>query len=66
MPNAVRMHDEQAAFLSLETLVWRDGPVCPHCRVVSIGNRNTLLFLWRWSVGDDAAAADLLFGGPAG
>lgn len=32
MPNAVRLHDEQAAFLSLEALIWRDGPVCPHCR----------------------------------
>ena len=32
MPNAVRLHDERAAFLSLEALIWQDGPVCPHCR----------------------------------
>ena len=32
MPHAVRLHDERAAFLALETLVWRDGPICPHCR----------------------------------
>lgn len=32
MPYAVRLHDERAAFLSLEALIWRDGPVCPHCR----------------------------------
>jgi transposase-like protein len=35
MPYAVHLHDEQAAFLSLETLIWRDGPVCPHCRETS-------------------------------
>ncbi|MCF8506767.1 MAG: PAS domain S-box protein [Caulobacter sp.] len=34
--------------------------------VGSTGDRNTLTFLRRWSVGDEAAAADLLFGGPAG
>ncbi len=32
MPSAVRLHDERSAFLSLEALVWRDGPVCPHCQ----------------------------------
>ncbi len=32
MPYAVRLHDERAAFLSLEALIWREGPVCPHCR----------------------------------
>ncbi|MBN9453387.1 MAG: transposase [Bosea sp.] len=31
MTYAVRLHDERAAFLSLEALIWRDGPVCPHC-----------------------------------
>ena len=31
MTHAVRMHDERVAFLSLEKLIWRAGPVCPHC-----------------------------------
>lgn len=31
MTHSVRMHDERAAFLSLERLIWREGPVCPHC-----------------------------------
>jgi hypothetical protein len=34
--------------------------------VSSTGDRNTLTFLRRWSVCDEAAAADLLLGGPAG
>lgn len=25
------MHDEAAAFAHVESIVWRDGPVCPHC-----------------------------------
>ena len=24
-------HDEAAAFVELETILWADGPVCPHC-----------------------------------
>ena len=39
---------------------------CPFLTVGSTGDRNTLTFLRRWSVGDEAAAADLLFGGTAG
>lgn len=31
MADAVRMHDEQAAFVSLEKLVWHGRPACPHC-----------------------------------
>jgi hypothetical protein len=38
----------------------------PLTTVGSTGDRNTLTFLRRWSVGDEAAAADLLLGGPAG
>jgi hypothetical protein len=34
--------------------------------VGSIGRGNTLTFLRRWSVGDEAAASYLLLGGPAG
>ncbi|SEF45327.1 transposase [Bosea lathyri] len=43
MPYAVRMYDERVAFLSLERLVWPDGPVCPHCREMSrLGRLNGL------------------------
>ncbi len=28
------MHDEAAAFAHVESVVWPDGPVCPHCGVV--------------------------------
>lgn len=29
--NAPYFHDEEAAFAKLETILWPDGPVCPHC-----------------------------------
>ena len=29
-----RFHDEAAAFAYLESIVWADGSVCPHCGVV--------------------------------
>nr|WP_082009925.1 transposase [Methylobacterium sp. ZNC0032] len=32
MPCTVRLHDERSAFRSLEALIWKDGPVCPHCQ----------------------------------
>lgn len=51
MPSAIRMHDEQAAFLSLETLVWRDGPVCPHCgeggRLGRLSGLSTPVGMWK-------------------
>ncbi|WP_316015222.1 IS1595 family transposase [Roseobacter sp. HKCCA0434] len=28
------MHDEAAAFAHIESIIWADGPVCPHCGVV--------------------------------
>lgn len=28
------MHDEAAAFAHVESIIWQDGPVCPHCGVV--------------------------------
>ncbi len=28
------MHDEAAAFTHVESILWPDGPVCPHCGVV--------------------------------
>lgn len=31
MPDAIRLHDEHAAFVSLEKLLWRGRPACPHC-----------------------------------
>jgi transposase-like protein len=27
-------HDEAAAFVFLESILWSDGPICPHCGVV--------------------------------
>lgn len=29
--NAAHFHDESAAFTKLESLIWPNGPVCPHC-----------------------------------
>ena len=29
--SAKYMHDEAAAFEHVESLLWPDGPVCPHC-----------------------------------
>jgi transposase-like protein len=35
MPNSIfnrpHFHDEAAAFAKLESIVWSNGPVCPHC-----------------------------------
>jgi transposase-like protein len=28
------MHDEAAAFAHVESILWTDGPVCPHCGVI--------------------------------
>ncbi len=35
------MHDEAAAFAHVESTVWPDGPVCPHCGVVDSAYRLT-------------------------
>ena len=32
--SAAYMHDEAAAFAHVESILWTDGPVCPHCGVV--------------------------------
>ena len=32
-------HDEKAAFRHLESLLWVDGPVCPHCGSVDNAGR---------------------------
>ena len=32
--SAPYMHDEAAAFAHVESMLWADGPVCPHCGVV--------------------------------
>ena len=32
--SAPYMYDEAAAFAHVESMLWRDGPVCPHCGVV--------------------------------
>src|SRR5262245_48485003 len=29
--NAKHFHDEEAAFAELESILWQDGPFCPHC-----------------------------------
>ena len=35
MPNSIfnqpQFHDEAAAFAKLESIIWPNGPVCPHC-----------------------------------
>mgnify|MGYP005839416857 CR=1 FL=1 len=33
------MHDEAAAFAHVESIIWPDGPVCPHCGVVDSAYR---------------------------
>ncbi|RBI67300.1 IS1595 family transposase [Roseovarius sp. TE539] len=35
------MHDEAAAFAHVESIIWPDGPVCPHCGVVDRAYRLT-------------------------
>lgn len=43
MLNAIRLHNEQAAHMSLERLVWPSGPTCPHCGDASrLGRLNGL------------------------
>lgn len=32
--SAPYMHDEAAAFAHVESIIWADGTVCPHCGVV--------------------------------
>src|ERR1700733_6507395 len=32
--NAPHLHDEEAAFKFVESRVWPNGPVCPHCACV--------------------------------
>ena len=29
--NKAYFHDEESAFAKLESIVWPDGPFCPHC-----------------------------------
>lgn len=51
MPYAVRMYDEQVAFLSLERLVWPVGPICPHCgetsRLGRLNGASTPIGTWK-------------------
>lgn len=35
------MYDETAAFAHVESIIWPDGPVCPHCGVVDSAYRLT-------------------------
>lgn len=43
MLNTIRLHNEHAAHLSLERLVWPSGPVCPHCgELTRLGRLNGL------------------------
>lgn len=39
--NAAHFHDEEAAFAKLESIVWPNGPVCPHC-----GHDKRIYTLW--------------------
>jgi transposase-like protein len=38
-------HDEQAAYVSLESIIWPSGPICPHCggveRISKMGGKST-------------------------
>lgn len=44
-------HDEAAAFNHLESVLWADGPVCPHCGVIGRASRmqgkSTRLGVWK-------------------
>lgn len=44
-------HNEAAAFEHLEAVLWRDGPVCPHCGSVwnatKLQGKSTRLGLWK-------------------
>jgi transposase-like protein len=45
-------HDEAAAFEHLESLLWPDGPICPHCGSISGHHydlRKTRVGLWKCS-----------------
>lgn len=33
------MHDEAAAFAHVESIIWPDGPICPHCGVIDSAYR---------------------------
>ncbi len=50
---APQYHDEDAARKHLETTVWPDGPVCPHCGVIGeaylMGGKSTRKGLWKCS-----------------
>lgn len=35
--NRAHFYDEKAAFSYVESILWRDGPVCPHCGVLERG-----------------------------
>src|SRR6202035_2067407 len=43
--DAAHFHDEEAAFRYLESRVWPNGPVCPHCggveRISKMGGKST-------------------------
>jgi transposase-like protein len=32
-------HDEKAAFRHLESVLWPDGPICPHCGTLDRAGR---------------------------
>jgi transposase-like protein len=42
MPSVLKedyFHDEQAAFAMLESIMWPEGPICPHCKATDRLNR---------------------------
>ena len=45
------LHDETAAFAKLESILWPNGPVCPHCggreRITKVGGKTARAGLWR-------------------
>src|SRR5579885_3638111 len=49
--DAKHFHDEQAAYEYLESKIWPNGPVCPHCggvdRVGKLKGKSTRVGVWK-------------------
>jgi transposase-like protein len=49
--SAAHLHNEEAAFSYVESRVWPDGPVCPHCggydRISKMGGKSTRTGLYK-------------------
>jgi transposase-like protein len=49
--DAAHFHDEQAAYDYLESKIWPNGPVCPHCggveRIGKLKGKSTRIGVWK-------------------